>query len=147
MLGGIGELRKRLEDDYQYRRPVAVKLSPDLDKKAIPGIVDILRRHAVDGLIATNTTLSRDAVTDNPLSAEAGGLSGAALRDRSRLILSEFYRELGDDIPIISVGGIDSIEEAKTRFELGAKLIQLYSSLIFKGPGLVKTINRALLKE
>lgn len=147
LLGGIGELRKRLEDDYQYRRPVVVKLSPDLDSKAIPGIADVLRRHGIDGLIATNTTLSRDSVSDSPLSTEAGGLSGAALRDRSRLILSEFYRELGDDIPIISVGGIDSAKEAKTRFELGAKLIQLYSGLIFKGPGLVRTINLALQKD
>ena len=75
---------------------------------------------------------------------QAGGLSGAALRDMSRQILGAFYRELGEDIPIISVGGIDSPEEAGIRFELGAKLIQIYTGLIYRGPGLVNRIARSL---
>ena len=144
LLAGIGELRRKLEDEHQCYRPLALKLSPDLDLKAIPALAGLLQKHAIDALIATNTTVSRDAVKDHRLAAETGGLSGAALRDLSRKILREFYRELGDDIPIISVGGIDSAEEAGIRFELGAKLIQLYTGLIFRGPGLVNNITRSL---
>ena len=144
LLAGIGQLRRKLEDQHQLRRPLALKLSPDLDQQAVPMIADLLRKHHVDGLIATNTTLSREGVKDHSLSAETGGLSGAALRDRSRRVLSDFYHELGDDIPIISVGGIDSAEEARLRFELGAKLVQLYTGLIYRGPRLVNTITRSL---
>ncbi len=144
LLAGIGELRRRLEDELQYRRPLALKLSPDIDLRAVGQLAAILRRHGVDALIATNTTLSRDGVQDHASAAETGGLSGAALRDRSRQMLSAFYRELGDDIPIISVGGIDSVEEARLRFELGARLVQLYTGLIYQGPGLVRDIARAL---
>ncbi|UCH38985.1 MAG: dihydroorotate dehydrogenase (quinone) [Gammaproteobacteria bacterium] len=144
LLAGIGELRRKLEDEHQCYRPLALKLSPDLDPTAIPALAGLLQRHAIDALIATNTTVSRDAVKDHRLAAETGGLSGVALRDLSRKILREFHRELGDDIPIISVGGIDSAEEAGIRFELGAKLIQLYTGLIFRGPGLVNNITRSL---
>ncbi|MBT8434243.1 MAG: quinone-dependent dihydroorotate dehydrogenase [Gammaproteobacteria bacterium] len=144
LLDGISQLRTRLEDRHQFHRPLAVKLSPDLDHEAIPVITDLLRHYAVDGVIATNTTVSRDGVQGHRLSDQGGGLSGVALRDKSRQLLRDFYRELGDDIPIISVGGIDSIEEANLRFELGAKLIQLYTGLIYRGPGLVKTIAQSL---
>ena len=144
LLDGISQLRTRLEDQHQFHRPLAVKLSPDLDHDAIPVIADLLRKYAVDGVIATNTTVSRDGVQGHRLSDQSGGLSGAALRDKSRQLLRDFYRELGDDIPIISVGGIDSVEEANLRFELGAKLIQLYTGLIYRGPGLVKTIAQSL---
>lgn len=144
LLAGIGQLRRQLEDRHQLRRPLALKLSPDLDRQVVPVIADLLRKHEIDGLIATNTTISREKVKDHRLAAENGGLSGAALRDLSRQVLSDFYRELGEDIPIISVGGIDSSEEAKLRFELGAKLVQLYTGLIYRGPGLVNRITRSL---
>lgn len=144
LLAGLSETRSRLEDQHQYHRPLLVKLSPDLDESAIPVIAAILRNYAVDGMIATNTTVARDVVAGHRLANESGGLSGAALRDKSRQVLAEFYRELGDDIPIISVGGIDSAEEAKLRFELGAKLIQLYTGLIYRGPGLVNAIARSI---
>jgi len=144
LLAGINRLRLRLEDEHQFQRPLALKLSPDLDHRAIPGIAELLRKHNVDCLIATNTTIARDNLQGQPLAAEKGGLSGLALRDRSRQVLSAFYAELGDDIPIISVGGIDSPEEAQLRMELGAKLVQLYTGLIYRGPGLVNAIARAL---
>ena len=147
LLTGIGQLRLELEDRHQLRRPLALKLSPDLDQHAVPVIADLLRKHNVDALIATNTTLSRDGVKDHRLSAETGGLSGAALRERSRQLLSDFYGELGEDIPIISVGGIDSAAEARIRFELGAKLVQLYTGLIYRGPGLVKSVTRSLSSQ
>ncbi|MEM7562280.1 MAG: quinone-dependent dihydroorotate dehydrogenase [Pseudomonadota bacterium] len=144
LLSGIDGIRKSLEDQYQYSRPIAVKLSPDLDDKAIPTLSDILRKYRIDALIATNTTLSREYVKGHPLADEAGGLSGEALREQSRHVLAGFYQELGDDIPIISVGGIDSAEEARLRLELGAKLVQIYTALIFQGPGLINRILRSL---
>ena len=144
LLSGISALRAKLEDRLQLYRPLTIKLSPDLEQQAIPVIADLLRKYSVDGLIATNTTVSRDGVEEHPQADESGGLSGAALRDKSRQLLIDFHRELGEDIPIISVGGIDSAEEAKLRFELGAKLIQLYTGLIYRGPGLVKQIAQSL---
>lgn len=144
LLDGISQLRAKLEDKHQFHRPLVLKLSPDLEQQAIPAIADLLRKYSVDGLIATNTTITREAVQGHRLAEESGGLSGVALRDKSRQLLSAFYQELGEDIPIISVGGIDSAEEAKLRFELGAKLIQLYTGLIYRGPGLVNAIARSL---
>lgn len=144
LLAGIGELRLRLEDEHQLRRPLALKLSPDLDQRGIPAIAELLRKYGVDCLIATNTTLDRDAIQGERHAAEAGGVSGLALRDKSREVLSAFYRELAEDIPIVSVGGIDSAAEASLRIELGAKLVQIYTGLIYRGPGLVNDIARAL---
>ena len=144
LLAGIDELRRRLEDRHQLHRPLALKLSPDLDPRAIPEIADTLRRHRVDCLIATNTTLDRGPVEGHRLAAENGGLSGAALCERSREVLEAFARELRGELPIISVGGIDSVEEARLRLELGASLIQIYTGLIYRGPGLVNRIARSL---
>jgi dihydroorotate dehydrogenase len=144
LLAGIAELRLRLEDEHQFHRPLALKLSPDLDPRAIAGIANLLRKYSVDCLIASNTTISRDDVKGQPHALQAGGLSGLALRDKSRDVLSAFYQELADDIPIISVGGIDSAEEASLRLELGAKLVQIYTGLIYRGPGLIGEIARAL---
>ena len=144
LLKGLNETRKRLQDQYQYSRPIALKISPDLDDKAIPVIASTLQKYAVDALIATNTTLDRRLISKHTLAAQAGGLSGQPLRERSRHILRAFHRELQDTIPIISVGGIDSPGEAQLRLELGAKLVQIYSGLIYKGPGLVKKIADGL---
>lgn len=144
LLAAIGETRRRLEDTHQKRRPLALKISPDLDPGAIPRVAEVMRRHDIDALIATNTTLDRAPVSGHRFAAQAGGLSGAALCERSREILAAFYRELETDIPIVSVGGIDSAEEARLRFDLGASLIQLYTGLIYRGPGLVNRIIRAL---
>jgi dihydroorotate dehydrogenase len=144
LLAGINQLRLKLEDVHQVKRPLALKLSPDLDQRAIPAIAELLDKYDVDCLIVTNTTIARDTVQGHPLAGESGGLSGLALRDRSRQLLSAFYAELGNDIPIISVGGIDSAEEAQLRLKLGAKLVQLYTGLIYRGPGLVSAIAQAL---
>jgi len=144
LLSAISQLRLRLEDQHQFHRPLALKLSPDLATESIPATAALLRKYSVDGLIVTNTTISRDGVQGLPWADESGGLSGLALRDKSRHLLSEFHRELADDIPIISVGGIDSVEEAQLRLELGAKLVQLFTGLIYRGPGLVNAIARSL---
>ena len=138
LLTGINETRKSLQDHYQFDRPIALKISPDVDDEAIPGIADLLKKHQVDALIATNTTLDRSLVHGHPKAAEAGGLSGEALCLKSRQVLSQFHRELQDDIPIISVGGIITAGEVQLRMQLGASLVQLYTGLIFQGPKLVR---------
>ena len=145
LLKGLSETRKQLEDQHQYSRPIALKISPDLDDKAIPGIAELLHRYSIDGLIATNTTLDRQSIQGHRLAGETGGLSGRPLQERSRHILEMFHRELKDSIPIISVGGIDSAEEAKLRIQSGASLVQIYSGLIYKGPRLVEEIARGLV--
>ena len=144
LLAGIAETRRRLEDSHQVSRPLAVKLAPDLDQRAIPALAELLVRHGVDGVILTNTTLSRVGVEGETHADESGGLSGAALTVLSRELLSAFARELDGELPIISVGGIDSGDEARRRFELGASLVQIYTGLIYRGPGLVGTIVDAL---
>jgi len=144
LLSAVSQLRLKLEDQHQFRKPLALKLSPDLAEETIPATAAILRKYSVDGVILTNTTISRDGVQGQAFAQESGGLSGLALRDKSRQLLSDFHRELTDDIPIISVGGIDSAEEARLRIELGAKLVQLYTGLIYRGPSLVSDIARSL---
>ncbi len=144
LLHGIDETRKSLQDQYQLNRPIALKISPDLDDEAIPAIADLMRKHGIDALIAANTTLDRLPVAGHRLAGETGGLSGKAVCEKSRHVLSEFHRVLQNDIPVISVGGIDSAAEANKRLELGASLVQLYTGLIYRGPGLVRKIAEGL---
>jgi len=144
LLSGVTEARKALQDEHQVNRPLALKVAPDLDRDQVAVIADLLGEYGIDGLIATNTTLDRSAVAGHPLAGEAGGLSGAALKEKSRDLLVQFRQRLGDQIPIISVGGIDSPEEARLRLELGASLIQIYSGLIYEGPGLIRRILKAI---
>ncbi len=144
LLSGISESRRRMQDLHGYTRPIALKISPDLSDRAIPAIAELLRKYEIDALIATNTTLKREAVAGHRLAGQAGGLSGLPLSEQSKLVLQSFHQELKDSIPIISVGGIESAAEAQLRFQLGAQLIQLYSGLIYRGPGLIKDIARNL---
>ena len=145
LLHGIDETRKSLQDQYQFNRPIALKIGPDLDPEAIPAIADLLRKHHIDALIATNTTLDRSPVKDHPNAGEMGGLSGKALCQKSRDVLDQFYRVLQGDIPIISVGGIMTAGEVQLRLQLGASLVQLYSGLIYQGPKLVREAARVKL--
>ncbi len=143
LLDGITQARKALQDQHQVNRPIALKVAPDLDPQAIAAICELLIKYHIDALIATNTTLDRSAVAGHPLAGEAGGLSGEALTEKSRSILQLFHQQLQQQVPIISVGGIHSPAEARLRLELGASLIQIYSALIFHGPGLIRRIARA----
>ncbi|MFV2032319.1 MAG: dihydroorotate dehydrogenase (quinone), partial [Gammaproteobacteria bacterium] len=143
-LNGIDETRKALQDHHQFDRPIALKVSPDLDNGAIPAIAELLIKHRIDGLIATNTTMDRSLVKDHRLAAEIGGLSGEPLCQKSRNVLSAFHQALQGEIPIISVGGIMSPGEAQIRLKLGASLVQIYSGLIYQGPGLAREIAQAI---
>ena len=115
-----------------------MKVAPDLDDDEIPVIAELLKKHQIDALIATNTTLDRSLVQGHSNAIQAGGLSGEALCQKSRDLLSQFHQVLQGEIPIISVGGINSAEEVRLRMQLGASLVQLYTGLIYQGPKLVR---------
>ncbi|MEO0446493.1 MAG: quinone-dependent dihydroorotate dehydrogenase [Verrucomicrobiota bacterium] len=125
------------------RRPIAVKLSPDLEEDHLKGLAEMLSSIQVDGVIVTNTTLDRSRVKGHPSAEEAGGLSGAPLRERARDALRLWREALSPKIPIISVGGIGDGEEARRRLELGASLVQVYTGLIYRGPVLVREMLQA----
>jgi dihydroorotate dehydrogenase len=124
--------------------PLAVKIAPDLDDKAIETIADLLLAHRVDAVIATNTTTAREGVTDLPHGGEQGGLSGAPLRARSTAVIAKLSGALKGRLPIIGVGGIASAADAREKLDAGATLVQLYTALLYRGPGLVGEIVRGL---
>lgn len=124
--------------------PLAVKIAPDLDDPQLDAIADVLVSTGMDAVIATNTTLSRDGVTDLPHGDEAGGLSGAPVRARSTAVVRGLAKRLGGRLPIIAAGGILSGADACEKINAGATLVQIYSGLIYRGPALVREAVRAL---
>ena len=141
---------KQLSDSKSHPKPVLLKIAPDLTSSQLDDLVDILQQTKTDGVIATNTTISRDhLVTDkNRVSAiGAGGLSGKPLRDRSTEVIKYLRQKLGPGYPIIGVGGIMSAEDAVGKIKAGADLIQIYTGFIYEGPAIVRKINRELSKS
>jgi len=136
--------RVKLADRHGRRVPLAIKIAPDLDQAQVDAIARLLPRHGVDAVIATNTTTARDGVSALPRGNEAGGLSGAPLGGRATRMVRMLARALGGAVPIIGVGGIMSGEDARERVAAGASLIQLYTGLVYRGPGLVKECTDAL---
>jgi dihydroorotate dehydrogenase len=126
--------------------PLALKISPDLSEEEVAGVADVLLEHGIDGVIATNTTISRIGVEGLPHCEEAGGLSGAPLRERATKIVRVLHSRLGDRIPIIAAGGIMSAADAREKLSAGARLIQLYTGVIYRGPGLVRECVRGMLE-
>ena len=124
--------------------PLALKIAPDLTVLQVQKIAALLKQHKIDGVIATNTTLNRDAVTGMTNADEAGGLSGAPVRDFSTLVIHQLSKELQGEIPIIGVGGILSGADAVEKIAAGASLVQVYSGLIYKGPKLIHDIAKTL---
>ena len=120
--------------------PMLVKIAPDLDPIQIEQVSESLLTNKIDGVIATNTTLERSLVQGQQYADEAGGLSGAPVRERSTHIVSELKRLTNNQLPIIGVGGIDDVQSAKEKMNAGADLIQVYTGFIYKGPQLVKSI-------
>ena len=125
------------------QRPILVKLAPDLSDEELNDALDVILRTGMDGVIATNTTLGRAGLTSRH-QAETGGLSGRPLTVRSEAILDKVVRRLDGRIPVVSVGGIMSPDDAKRRLDKGAALVQVYTGLVYAGPGLVKKIVKAL---
>jgi dihydroorotate dehydrogenase len=153
-LQGAGELsallqrltaeRDALAQQHGRRVPLAVKIAPDLEDDAVVAIARLLIRQRIDGVIATNTTLARDGIAGLPHATEAGGLSGAPLRERSTAVLRVLGKALDGALPIIGVGGILSAADARAKIDAGATLVQLYTGLIYRGPELVAECVRAL---
>ncbi|MCB5186595.1 quinone-dependent dihydroorotate dehydrogenase [Methylobacillus caricis] len=124
--------------------PVTLKIAPDLDAIQIADIAGLLMQYRFDGVIATNTTLSRDEVQGLPHAEEAGGLSGAPVRERSTAVIRALAGHLAGALPIIGVGGILSGDDAVAKIEAGASLVQLYSGLVYRGPVLIDEVCRKL---
>ena len=124
--------------------PIVVKIAPDLTDDAIRDIARLLARHQCDGVIATNTTIARDAVAGLPHANEEGGLSGGPVRERSTAVIRTLAKALDGALPIIGVGGILSGEDAREKVAAGASLVQFYTGLIYRGPELVEECVKAL---
>ncbi|MGE6920275.1 quinone-dependent dihydroorotate dehydrogenase [Achromobacter kerstersii] len=147
LLGQLADKRRALEDQHQRRVPMAVKIAPDLTQEQIDAIADTLPRHGIDGVIATNTTLSRDAVTGQAHADEAGGLSGAPVHELSLKVIRRLKEQLGNSLAIIGVGGVMSGQQAREKMAAGADAVQLYTGLIYRGPALVGECVNAVQKR
>ncbi|MFT5466476.1 MAG: dihydroorotate dehydrogenase [Verrucomicrobiales bacterium] len=143
----LEERQQLLAETEVESRPFAVKFSPDLTEDHLCGLAEMCNRIGVDAVIATNTTLARTGVESNPLHHEKGGLSGLPLAGRALDQLKLWRRELDSKIPVISVGGIMSGDDAKERIDAGAALVQVYTGLVYRGPALVREILEANTKR
>lgn len=153
LLGQLSERRMQLAQRHEKSVPLFVKIAPDLDETQILAISETLSRYGKDsrgqpnqqwGVIATNTTLSRDAVKGMLHGEEAGGLSGAPVLALSNLVISKLRQQLGQGFPIIGVGGVMTAQDAVTKVKVGADLVQIYTGLIYSGPQLIQDAARAL---
>ncbi|MFZ6844594.1 quinone-dependent dihydroorotate dehydrogenase [Undibacterium sp. RuTC16W] len=144
LLSQLKDAQQRLADQHKRYVPLALKIAPDMDSEQIKNIAEALLRHKIDGVIATNTTVTRDAVKGLEHGEEAGGLSGEPVFELSNQVIRALKSELGDALPIIGVGGIFSGEDAQAKMRAGAALVQVYSGLIYRGPALVRECAAAL---
>ena len=128
------------------KTPLLVKFAPDLNDEQCKAIAACVLEAGIDGIIISNTTLERPEFLPEDLRNEAGGLSGPVLQEKSNHIISLFYKETGGKLPIIGVGGVDSAESAYAKIKSGASMVQLYTSMIYQGPDIVKKINKGLVK-
>jgi dihydroorotate dehydrogenase len=145
-------LRPLLESLINYnnsqssRKPMLLKISPDIERKELDDIISLVSELKIDGIIATNTTISRDNLKSK-LKNETGGLSGELLKDKSNDIIKYLRENLDKNFPIIGVGGIMTKQDAIEKLNSGASLIQLYTGFIYKGPGLIRDINKAIINQ
>ena len=146
LLSAIAAKRKLLIKMHKKQVPIFVKIAPDLNEVQVKVIAATLLRHKMDGVIATNTTLSRDAVQGMRHAEEAGGLSGAPVLEMSNRVITQLRSALGKNFPIIGVGGILSAADAVSKIEAGADVVQIYTGLIYQGPDLVRD-SAALIKR
>ncbi|MGO2007536.1 quinone-dependent dihydroorotate dehydrogenase [Vreelandella alkaliphila] len=146
LLGPIRSRSQALDSALGRKVPLLVKIAPDMSEEEVALVAGSIARNALDGVIATNTTIARDAVKSDPQSEEAGGLSGKPVFEASNRVIRLLRAQL-PTLPIIGVGGIDSGEAAAAKIAAGADLVQLYSGLIYQGPGLVKACAEALKQQ
>jgi dihydroorotate dehydrogenase len=129
------------------RLSVFLKIAPDLDEAALDDIAEMALAHAIEGVIVSNTTLSRAGLTDSDKARETGGLSGRPLFERSTIMLARLRRRVGTSLVLIGVGGVDSAEAALTKIKAGADLVQLYTGLIYRGPAIAHDITKGLVER
>ena len=146
LLGALQQRKAALAKEQRRAVPMFVKIAPDLDHDQIKLIAATLKKHGIDGVIATNTTIARDTVQGLKHADEAGGLSGAPVFDPSNRVIGQLRGELGAAYPIIGVGGVMSGADAHAKRAAGADLVQLYTGFIYRGPALVSEAARALLR-
>ena len=146
LLSQLKAAQLRLADQHKRYVPLVLKIAPDLDGDQIKTIGAALLRHKIDGVIATNTTLSHRTVERERYGSETGGVSGEPVFDMSNIVIRALKREIGDALPIIGVGGILRGADAKEKIAVGASLVQLYTGLIYRGPGLIRECSQALRK-
>lgn len=144
LLSALKERREALADRHGRRTPLVVKIAPDLETGEIDAVAELVQRHGIDGIIATNTTLSREAVRGLPHEDEAGGLSGPPVHALSLAVIRRLRERLGRETAIIGVGGIESGRQAVEKVQAGADAVQLYTGLIYRGPALIAECVRAL---
>jgi len=144
LLETLKQEQQKLAAEHGKHVPLLFKVAPDLEETHIRELSKVFVDGGLDGLIATNTTLDRQAVMDHPRANEAGGLSGRPVFEKSNEVLRSFASHLGGTIPIIGVGGIFSVEDAREKLKAGASLVQIYTSFIYRGPRLVRELARGL---
>lgn len=144
LLIALKQSQVQLADQHGRYVPITLKIAPDLEQAQVNEIADLLMAHQIDGVIATNTTLSREAVQGMPHGEETGGLSGAPVREKSTLVIQQLSQRLQGTLPIIGVGGILNGADAAEKIAAGASLVQVYSGLIYKGPRLIHDVCRSL---
>jgi dihydroorotate dehydrogenase len=144
LLRRLSSVREELSKEHAKRVPLVLKVAPDLSDAEIEAIADAVTRHGIDGLTATNTSTSREGVEGLRHADEAGGLSGAPIRARATRVLAQFSRLLGSRVTRIACGGILSAADAREKIAAGATLVQLYTGLVYRGPGLVSECVSAL---
>jgi len=147
LLQKITEEREKLTEKTQIKKPLLVKIAPDIDTDEVKRIVDSLRRFGINGVIATNTTISRPSYFSAQAQSLQGGLSGKPLREKSNAVIQTIYEHCHGELPIIAVGGITKPEHATEKLRLGASLVQIYSGLIFYGPRLIKDSAREVKRH
>ena len=147
LLSAVAKRRDKLIKQHGKRVPIFVKIAPDLDVTQVDVIAATLKRHEMDGVVATNTTLSRDAVKGMHHAEEAGGLSGSPVLEASNRVISQLRAALGKSFPIIGVGGVMSGLDAVSKVKAGADVVQIYTGLIYKGPDLVTQAAAAMRQQ
>jgi dihydroorotate dehydrogenase len=146
ILGRILEIRKEMS----VQKPVLLKISPDLNDRQLDETLEIVQKLKLDGVVATNTTLKRDGLKTPPEKIDSignGGMSGAPLTERSLQVVRYIHEKTNGRLPLIAVGGIMCVQDALNMLEAGASLVQLYTGFVYEGPGLIRKINRAVLKK
>lgn len=144
LLDALKNEQARLARLHSKYVPIALKIAPDMEEHEFELVASALKSYEIDAVIATNTTLSREGVEDSPLAQEAGGLSGAPVRNRSTAAIAALNRYLNGALPIIGVGGITEPFDAAEKIEAGASLVQIYSGLIYRGPRLINQSVKAI---